>query len=70
MHDAYAMWRAGRAGQGHTALARYENREAPRETLDLSAWASFCDELRDSLFCDHYFEVIDILPTFEANYLA
>lgn len=40
------------------------------ETTDLSAWAWFCDELRDSLFWDHYFEVIDILPTFEANYLA
>jgi hypothetical protein len=40
------------------------------ETTALSAWAWFCDELRDSLFWDHYFEVVDILPTFEANYLA
>jgi hypothetical protein len=31
------------------------------ETTDLSAWA---------WFWDHYFEVVDILPTFEANYLA
>jgi len=40
------------------------------ETVNLSAWAWFCDELRDSPFWDHYFQVIDILPTFEANYLA
>ena len=38
------------------------------ETRDLTAWAWFCDELRDSLFWDHYFQVLDILPTFEANY--
>jgi hypothetical protein len=40
------------------------------ETQDLTAWAWFCDELRDSLFWDHYFEVLDILPTFEANYVG
>jgi hypothetical protein len=40
------------------------------ETADLSAWQWVCDHLRESLFWDHYFEVIDILPSLEANYFA
>jgi Darcynin, domain of unknown function len=40
------------------------------ETEDLSAWAWFCDQLRDTRFWDHYFDVVDILPAVEANYFA
>jgi len=40
------------------------------ETKDLSAWAGLCDQLRDTRFWDHYFEVVDILPSVEGNYLA
>ncbi|MFB9263975.1 darcynin family protein [Bradyrhizobium erythrophlei] len=39
------------------------------ETRDLSAWAWLCDHLRDSLFWDHYFEVLDIMPALEGSYL-
>ena len=40
------------------------------ETDDLSAWAWFCDHLRETKFWDHYFEVLDIMPALEGNYLA
>ncbi len=40
------------------------------ETRDLSAWQWICDHLRESLFWDHYFEIKEILPSFEANYFA
>jgi hypothetical protein len=40
------------------------------ETRSLSAWAWLCDHLRETLFWDYYFDVIDILPTLEGNYLA
>ncbi len=39
------------------------------ETKDLSAWAWICDHLRETLFWDYYFEVLDILPSLEGNYL-
>jgi hypothetical protein len=39
------------------------------ETKDLSAWAWICDHLRETLFWDHYFQVLDILPSLEGNYL-
>jgi hypothetical protein len=39
------------------------------ETRDLSAWAWLCDHLRDTLFWDHYFEILDILPSLEGSYL-
>jgi len=41
-----------------------------RETKDLSAWAWIRDHLRETLFWDHYFEVLDILPSLEENYLT
>ena len=40
------------------------------ETKDLSAWAWICDHLRETLFWDHYFEVLEILPSLEGNYLT
>jgi len=40
------------------------------ETANLSSWAWLCDHLRDTLFWDHYFEVVEILPSLEGNYLA
>ena len=33
-----------------------------------SAWQWIADHLRETLFWDHYFEVLHILPTLEANY--
>lgn len=38
------------------------------ETTDLNAWAWVADHLRESLWWDHYFEVVQILPAMEANY--
>ncbi|SDF62792.1 darcynin family protein [Terriglobus roseus] len=38
------------------------------ETEDLNAWAWIADHLRETLFWDHYFEVVQILPAMEANY--
>ncbi len=38
------------------------------ETKDLNAWAWIADHLRETLFWDHYFEVVQILPAMEANY--
>jgi hypothetical protein len=40
------------------------------ETKDLLAWAWICDHLRETLFWDHYFEVLEILPSLEGNYLT
>ena len=40
------------------------------ETRDLSAWAWFCDHLRETRFWDHYFDVLDIMPALEGNYLG
>jgi hypothetical protein len=40
------------------------------ETQDMSAWVWICDHLRDTLFWDHYFEVLQILPSLEGNYFA
>ncbi|MFC6645835.1 darcynin family protein [Granulicella cerasi] len=40
------------------------------ETIDLNAWAWIADHLRETLFWDHYFEVVNILPAMEANYPA
>jgi hypothetical protein len=40
------------------------------ETEDLSAWQWLCDHLRETKFWDHYFEVLEIIPSLEANYLA
>jgi hypothetical protein len=40
------------------------------ETKDLSAWAWICDELRETLFWNHYFEIVEIWPTLEGNYLS
>lgn len=38
------------------------------ETKDLNAWAWVADHLRETLWWDHYFEVVQILPAMEANY--
>jgi hypothetical protein len=40
------------------------------ETNDMSAWVWLCDHLRDTLFWDHYFEILQILPSLEGNYSA
>jgi hypothetical protein len=40
------------------------------ETKDLAAWAWICDHLRETLFWDHYFDVLEILPSLEGNYLT
>jgi Darcynin, domain of unknown function len=40
------------------------------ETRDFAAWAWLCDHLRDTLFWDHYFEVLEIFPSMEGNYLV
>jgi hypothetical protein len=40
------------------------------ETKDLSAWQWICDHLRETKFWDCYFEVLEILPSLEGNYLA
>lgn len=39
------------------------------QTTDLNAWAWIADHLRETLFWDHYFEVVSILPAMEASYL-
>ena len=38
------------------------------ETDDLSAWQWIADHLRETLFWDHYFQVLHILPALEGNY--
>ncbi|MEG9434360.1 darcynin family protein [Terriglobus sp. ADX1] len=38
------------------------------EAKDLNAWAWIADHLRECLFWDHYFQVVQILPAMEANY--
>jgi hypothetical protein len=40
------------------------------ETADISAWQWICDHLRETQFWDHYFEVLQILPSLEGNYFA
>ncbi len=40
------------------------------ETEDLSAWQWLCDNLRETKFWNYYFEVLEILPSLEANYFA
>jgi len=40
------------------------------ETADISAWQWICDHLRETKFWDHYFEVVEILPSLEGNYFA
>ncbi|HUO00579.1 MAG TPA: darcynin family protein [Bradyrhizobium sp.] len=40
------------------------------ETKDLASWAWLCDHLRDTPFWDHYFEVIEVFPSIEGNYLV
>ena len=37
-------------------------------TSDISAWCAICDQLRETRFWDHYFEVLEILPSIQANY--
>jgi hypothetical protein len=39
------------------------------ETKDLAAWQWMTDHLRETLYWDHYFEVVEILPALEANFL-
>jgi hypothetical protein len=38
------------------------------ETDDLSAYQWICDELRETAFWDDYFEIVEIVPSLEANY--
>lgn len=37
------------------------------QTTSLASWSWLCDQLRDTLFWDHYFTVTQILPALEFN---
>jgi len=40
------------------------------ETSDLRSYSSVCDELRETDFWGHYFEIVDIVPSIENSYAA